>query len=131
MSITNKKNRHFTPGVKIENVPLFFNTGINPLGGLMDALLMGERIEATTKGRYRILPEWSGGDEDATFQQSKTSPMDAEILYKYPALVDAKNSNEIKEYLKEWSAAISLANSDQVEQIDTNSDVSHLTGDDN
>lgn len=130
MSITNKKNRHFTPGIKIENVPLFFNTGINPLGGLMDALLMGERIEATTKGRYRILPEWSGGDEDATFQQSKTSPMDAEILYKYPALVDAKNSNEIKEYLKEWSAAISLANSDQVEQIDANSDVSHLTGED-
>ena len=56
--------------------------------------------------------------------------MDAEILYKYPALVDAKNSNEIKEYLKEWSAAISLANSDQVEQIDANSDVSHLTGED-
>ena len=36
MSVTNKKNRHFTPGIKIENVPLFFNTGINPLGGLMD-----------------------------------------------------------------------------------------------
>ena len=131
MSITNKKNRHFTPGVKIENVPLFFNTGINPLGGLMDALLMGERIEATTKGRYRILSKWSGGDEDATFQQSKTSPMDPEVLYKYPALVDAESSEEIKEYIKEWSDAICLATSDQVEQIDSNSDISHLVDDEN
>jgi RecA/RadA recombinase len=130
MSITNKKNRHFTPGVKIENVPLFFNTGINPLGGLMDALLMGERIEATTKGRYRVLPQWSGGEEDATFQQAKTAPMDAEVLYKYPALIDAENADQIKEYLREWSEAISLANSDQVEQVESNGDVSHLIGDD-
>lgn len=126
MSVTNKKNRHFTPGVKIENVPLFFNTGINPLGGLMDALLMGERIEATTKGRYRVLSKWSGGDENATFQQAKASPMDLDILYKYPALVDAESADEIKEFIKEWSDAICLANSDQVEQIDSNSDVSHL-----
>jgi recombination protein RecA len=127
MSVTNKKNRHFTPGVKIENVPLFFNTGINPLGGLMDALLMAERIEPTKgQGRYRILPEWSEGEEEAVFQQSKTSPMDPEVLYKYPKLIDAKNAEEIKEYLKEWSDAIVLTNSDQVEQIDTGSDVSHL-----
>lgn len=127
MSVTNKKNRHFTPGVKIENVPLFFNTGINPLGGLMDALLMAERIEPTKgQGRYRILPEWSGGDEEAIFQQSKTSPMDPEVLFKYPKLIDADNAEDIREYLKEWSDAIVLTNSDQVEQIDTGSDVSHL-----
>jgi recombination protein RecA len=132
MSVTNKKNRHFTPGVKIENVPLFFNTGINPLGGLMDALLMAERIEPTKgQGRYRILPEWSGGDEEAIFQQAKTSPMDPEVLYKYPKLIDADNEEQIKEYLKEWSAAILLTNSDGVEQVDSNgSDVSHLVGGD-
>ena len=130
MSVTNKKNRHFTPGVKVENIPLFFNTGINPLGGLMDALLMAERIEPSKgQGRYRILPEWSNGDEDAVFQQSKTAPMDAEILFKYPKLVDAEDSDQIKEYLKEWSDAIILTNSDGVEQIDSNGDVSHLVGD--
>jgi hypothetical protein len=130
MSVTNKKNRHFTPGVKIENIPLFFNTGINPLGGLMDAFLMAERIEATTKGRYRILPQWSNGDDDATFQQAKTSPMDLDLLCKYPALIDAKNEEEVREYLKEWSAAIALTNSEGVEQVDSNGDVSHLLGED-
>lgn len=127
MSVTNKKNRHFTPGVKIENIPLFFNTGINPLGGLMDALLMAERIEPSKgQGRYRILPEWSNGEEEAVFQQTKTAPMDPNILFKYPNLVDAKNEEEVKEYLKEWSEAIALTNSDEVEQIDSNGDISHL-----
>lgn len=130
MSITNKKNRHFTPGCKIENVPLFFNTGINPLGGLMDALLMAERIEEAGRGRYRVLPAWSGGEEDAVFQQAKANPMDAEILYKYPGLVDAKNADEVKDYLKEWSAAIALTNSDSVEQVDSNGDIAHLLGED-
>lgn len=129
MSMTNKKNRHFTPGVKIENVPLFFDSGINPLGGLMDALLMASRIEPTKgPGKYRILPAWSNGEEDAVFQQAKTAPFNPELLYKYPSLIDAANTDEVKDYLKEWQDAIALTNSENVEQIDS-SDVSNLIGD--
>jgi len=129
MTITNKKNRHFTPGIKVENVPLFFDSGINPLGGLLDALLMSKRVEPLKgPGKYRVLPAWSGSEEDATFQQSKSSPFNAEILMKYPALVDAKNSEEVAEYLKEWSDAIALTDSDQVEQVETGQDVGHLVG---
>lgn len=129
MTIANKKNRHFTPGIKVENVPLFFDSGINPLGGLLDALLMAKRVEATKgAGKYRILSPWNGGDEEAVIQQAKSAPFDAEILMKFPALVDAQNADEVKEYLKEWSDAIALTNSDSVEQIDTNQDMSHLTG---
>jgi len=120
MVVTNKKNRHFTPGVKIENIPLFFDMGINPLGGLLDALLMSKRIEPTKgQGRYRILPEWSDGDEEAVFQQNKTVPVDSELLMKYPKLIDAKNSDEVREYLKEWSSAINLTNSGELEEIDS------------
>jgi RecA/RadA recombinase len=127
MNIVNKKNRHFTPGVKIENVPLFFDSGINPLGGLMDALLMAKRIEPSKgPGKYKILSPWNGGDEEASFQQAKTTPMSQEVLIKYPSLIDASTSEEVLEYLKEWSEAISLTNSDNVEQIDTNQDVSNL-----
>lgn len=129
MTIANKKNRHFTPGVKIENVPLFFESGINPLGGLMDALLMSKRVEpAKGAGKYTILSPWNGGDENAVFQQSKSAPFDAEILLKYPALVDADSADDVKEYLKEWSEAIALTNSDSVEQIATEQDVGHLLG---
>lgn len=131
MSVTNKKNRHFTPGVKVENIPLFFNTGINPLGGLLDALLLSKRIEAEGKrGKYRILPEYANGDEEAYFTQSKAAPTDAEVLCKYPKLVDAESEQEVRDYLKEWSGAIELTTSEEVEEIDaTNPDVSHLVSD--
>lgn len=129
MTIVNKKNRHFTPGVKVENVPLFFSSGINPLGGLLDALLMSKRVEPTKgAGKYKILSPWNGGDEDAVFQQAKSTPFDQEILMKYPSLIDAADSAEVSEYLKEWSDAITLTNSESVEQVDTNQEVSHLTG---
>lgn len=120
MTIANKKNRHFTPGVKVENVPLFFASGINPLGGLLDALLMAGRVEqAKGAGKYRILSPWNGGDEDAIFQQAKSAPFDAEVLMKYPSIVDAADEEEVREYLKEWSEAIALTTSDSVEQIDS------------
>lgn len=119
MTIANKKNRHFTPGIKVENVPLFFESGINPLGGLLDALLMAKKVEpAKGAGKYTVLSPWNGGDEEATFQQSKSSPFDAEILMKYPGLVDCADADEVKQYLKEWSEAIALTSSDSVEQID-------------
>lgn len=129
MTMVNKKNRHFTPGVKIENVPLFFDSGINPLGGLMDALLMAKRVEpAKGAGKYSILSPWNGGDESATFQQAKSAPFDIDILMRYPGLVDAESSDEVKEYLKEWSDAIALTSSDAVEQVSTDQDMSHLLG---
>lgn len=131
MTIVNKKNRHFTPGVKIENVPLFFDSGINPLGGLMDALLMSKRVEPHKgAGKYKVLAPWNGGDEEAVFQQSKSAPFDQEILMKYPGLVDASSSEEVSEYLKEWSEAIALTTSDSVEQVDTNQEVGHLLNSD-
>lgn len=123
MSVVNKKNRHFTPGVKVENIPLFFKNGINPLGGLLDALLMAKRVEATKgQGKYKVLIPWNEGDDEATFQQSKTTPFDANILYKYPKLIDAKNAEEIKEYLKEWDEAIELTNSDSFIEIESGSE---------
>jgi len=132
MTIVNKKNRHFTPGIKIENVPLFYDSGINPLGGLMDAIIMSKRAEpAKGAGKYKILSPWNGGDEEAVFQQAKSAPFDSEILIKYPALIDAESADEVREYLKEWSEAIALTNSDSVEQVDTHQDVSNLIGERN
>jgi RecA/RadA recombinase len=129
MTITNKKNRHFTPGVKVENVPLFFQSGINPLGGLLDALLMAKRVEAHKgAGKYRILSPWNGGVEDAVFQQAKSTPFAESILMEYPALIDAASADEVKEYLKEWSDAIALTASDSVEQIETAEGLGHLLG---
>ncbi len=90
-----------------------------------------KRIEAEGKrGKYRILPEYANGDEEAYFTQSKAAPTDAEVLCKYPKLVDAESEQEVRDYLKEWSGAIELTTSEEVEEIDaTNPDVSHLVSD--
>jgi recombination protein RecA len=114
MSVTNKKNRHNTPGIKIENVPLFFSGGINPLGGLMDALVLAERVKGS--GTYEVCEPWANGDS-GKFKQSKVNPMNPEILYRWPKLVDANDESEVKKYLSEWSEAMKLTESDSVEAI--------------
>lgn len=114
MSVTNKKNRHNTPGIKIENVPLFFSGGINPLGGLLDALILSERIKGS--GTYEVQEPWANGDP-GKFKCAKTAPLDPEVLYRWPKLVDAESADEVKEYISEWSDAMKVTASDAVKQV--------------
>jgi recombination protein RecA len=124
MSVKNKKNRHFTPGLKVEQIPLFFGGGINPLGGLMRILVQCGRIEG--KGTYTVLEPWAKG-EKITFKASLDNPVDAEVLYRCPGLIDAADADAIKDYLQEWNEAIQLIGS--AEEIDTGADISYLLGD--
>jgi protein RecA len=117
MSVTNKKNRHHTPGIKIENVPLFFDSGINPLGGLLDALILSKRIKG--KGTYEVLEPYANGDL-GNFKQKLGEPLKPEVLYRWPKLVDAENAEEVKEYLTEWNDAVVLTNADNVKQVASN-----------
>lgn len=119
MSVTNKKNRHHTPGIKMENIPLFFDSGINPLGGLLDALLLSKRIKG--KGTYEVLEPYANGDP-GTFKQKDAVPLDPEVLYRWPKLVDAESADEVREYLSEWSEALALANSDEIKQVGNSAD---------
>jgi len=129
MKVKNKKNRHFSPGILIENVPLFFSQGINPLGGLLQALLLAGRVEGGEgKGNYKVNEPWANG-EKISFRSTLANPLDPEVLYRCPFLVDADNADQIKEYLSEWNEAIQVV--DQAEEIDAGQDVSHLIGSDN
>ena len=123
LKIKNKKNRHFTPGLLIENIPLFFAHGINPLGGLLQALMLSGRVEG--KGNYTVMEPWAGG-EKITFKATLANPMDPEVLYRCPALVDANDAEQVKTYLAEWNDAINAV--DMAEEIDAGADVSHLVG---
>lgn len=114
MSVTNKKNRHHTPGIKVENVPLFFDNGINPLGGLLDALILSKRIKG--KGTYEVLEPYANGDA-GTFKLKANAIISPDVLYRWPKLIDAESAEEVKEYLSEWNAAVDLANSEAVKQV--------------
>lgn len=123
MKIKNKKNRHFTPGILVEKVPLFFDSGINPLGGLTQALIQAGRIKG--KGTYIVQEPWAGGEE-IKFKTSISKPLDPQVLYDCPALVDGTSEKEIREYLVEWEEAIKVTG--EAEEIEAGSDLSHLLG---
>ena len=133
MTLKNKKNRHFTPGLKIENVPLFFDTGIHPTGGLVECLFMAGRISGAAPN-WVVEPKWAGSEAKSNkFKNAKASPLKSEVLFDHPALVDADNAEEVVAYLSEWSNAMQQALGDNVEQIaksgQEEADVSHLVGD--
>lgn len=128
MSVKNRKNRHNVPGLKIQDIPLFFSCGINPLGGLLEALILADRVEG--KGTYTVNPKYSNG-EVVTFKAALKNPMEPDVLFKCPALVDAKDADEVKAYLNEWEHAISLYTSGNAELVDSgkdDDDVDHLLG---
>jgi len=125
MKVKNRKNRHFTPGLLIEDVPLFFDSGINPLGGLLKALVLAGRVEGSTN--YKVCEPWANG-ETIKFKAALKNPLDAEILCKCPAMVDAKSEDEIHGYLAEWQDSIAAI--DKAQEIDSGKDVDHLLGDD-
>jgi len=53
-------------------------------------------------------------------------PLDPEVLYKCPALIDAESAEQVREYLSEWHGAIEVL--DEAEEVD--SGIDHLLGDD-
>lgn len=120
MSIKNRKNRATRPGLKITNIPLFFNHGINPLGGLLEALVLAGRVSGKTN--YVINPLYSNGEE-ATFTAALCNPLKPEVLYKYPALVDATSADEVKAYLSEWDKSVETLDNDSVQLVDPGTEI--------
>jgi recombination protein RecA len=116
----NKKNRHFPPHRNTKGVQLYFDQGINPLGGMLSILIGAGRIEASGKGTYKVMEPWADG-QDYTFKASMERndvPMD--LLLKYPKIIDANDADEVREYLQVYDTAISINNSDNLTEISTN-----------
>ena len=114
LTFANKKSRSFVPGIKTTGVQLFFQQGINPLGGLLSILLQAGRIEKYASGRYRVLEPWADG-QDVTFQ-AKVADNDVpiEMLLKAPKVIDAADEREVQDYLALFSGAIQLATGDSI-----------------
>lgn len=110
LKFTNKKNRSFTPFLSCENIPLYFNQGIDPLGGLLEALINAGRVEKVSNGNYKVLPEYAGGTEYSFKASATRGDVDEDVLKSCPAVVDAKDESEIKAYLEPFKAAMDLRN---------------------
>lgn len=120
IKIQNKKNRSHRPFVEVDNIPLYFEKGINPLGGLLGALIDSGRITPQGSGKFLLMPEISNGEE-VTFRSSmERNDVPLEIIYKYPRLVDLNSEEEAHEYLDKHLEAINY--SFDADSVDVNED---------
>lgn len=118
LKMQNKKNRSFRPFVCVEGIPLFFDRGINPLGGLLLALLDADRIEVVSAGKFKVKTPWADGN-DVGFESSiEKNDVPVDTLLACPSLIDAKDAQEIKDYLLPFQYAIDSTNSDEFEVTD-------------
>lgn len=124
LKVKNKKNRSFVPMLKTEEIQLYFDRGINPLSGLLTVLINAGRIESAGKGYWKINEPWAGGKEDAKFQGSKiTNLIPVDVLYEFPALIDAKDIEEVKDYLGIFGTAIDIITDDIGEKVMDDDDI--------
>jgi hypothetical protein len=73
-----------------------------------------ERITATGKGIYSVLEPWANGQE-ISFRASKAANMmDVDALYKCPALIDAKDEQQVRDYLEPYNDVINTTLSDEI-----------------
>ena len=115
---TNKKNRFHTPFLKTKGIQLYFDKGVNPLGGLLSALVGAGRIEARGSGNYQVLEPWATGQEVKFKGSLERNDIPIDVLLKCPAIVDATSAQEVKDYLGVFAEAINLATGDETEEKD-------------
>jgi recombination protein RecA len=119
IKITNKKNRSVRPFIEVENIPLYFEKGINPLGGLLGALLDADRLLASGAGNFKVKPEFANGNEDYKFKSSmERNDVPIQVLLDCPALIDAESAEQVSEYLEPFKEAIATTDDPDVEAFD-------------
>lgn len=114
----NKKSRSSVPGIKTEGVQLFFEHGINPLGGLLSILHALKRIKPVSAGNFEVNPAFSDGKQFKFKASTVRNDFPVDVLYSFPSLIDLKSEEEVRQYLDVHSNAINIAcNGSIVEKV--------------
>lgn len=122
LKFKNRKNRSFTPFLETEGVQLYFQSGINPVGGLLTVLIGAGRVEKTGKGRYKVMEPWAGGKEIAFGASEVSNAIPVELLLECPAVVDCPGVDEMRDYLSVYEGAIALTANDDVKEVASHDD---------
>jgi recombination protein RecA len=120
MSIRNKKNRSFKPFLSTKGIQLYFDSGINPLGGLLSILMNAGRIKQSGKGTYQILDPWADGKEYKFKSSKERNDIPLDVLLDCPSLVDGKSVDEIKDYVSIFQEAFDLSTGDNIKEVAAN-----------
>lgn len=118
----NKKSRSFIPFLSTENVQLYFDKGINPLGGLLSVLINAGRVVLAGKGVYQVVDPWAEGKEIKFRASGARNDVAAEVLYGCPSLIDATSEQQVRDYLGIFAEAVDQSLSEDVEERDLEAD---------
>lgn len=113
VKVKNVKNRLFRPFVESEGIQLYFESGINPVSGLLTLLIQSERI--TAQGTHFLvaqdyLPEGSAEYKFKASRERNEVPL--KVLLECPKLVDADDKATLETYLNPFTEAIGSSSSD-------------------
>ncbi len=107
VSVKNMKNKVFKPFIFARNMALFFDQGINPLGGLLELLIQNGRVApAGSGGLYKVLEPYANGQEIKFKSSLERNDIPIDTLLKCPALVDATRSEQVQEYIDIFGNAL-------------------------
>lgn len=115
--VKNVKNRSYRPFVTAYDIPLFFESGIHPLGGLLVSLLDAERIEGKG-GNYTVKEPWAASQEVKFKAALEKNEVPLDVLLKCPALIDATDEQIIKDYLEPFKKTMDYVPGGDVEETD-------------
>ena len=126
LKVSNKKNRAYRPYVDVENIPLYFEKGINPIGGLLGALLDADRISAAGAGNFIVNKDYSNGEEYKFKSSNERNDVPIDLLYSCPAIIDAKSKEEVQKYLEPFMNCIESTKPEDLEISDILDDSSEI-----
>lgn len=124
LNFRNKKNRSFKPFLTALDVQLFFDKGINPLGGMLAVLKGAGRIEG--KGTYTVKEPWANGEKITFKTKAADNLIPSEVLFKCPALIDAKDEDQVRDYLQSYAEAIEVVESGKLKESDITDEIAAL-----
>jgi len=122
IKVSNKKNRAYRPFVDVDNIPLYFDQGINPIGGILGALLDADRITASGSGNFEIKPEYSNGESYKFKSSNERNDIPLQVLYDCPNLIDAKTREEVEKYLLPFMHCIETTKDEDLNVTDVTED---------
>lgn len=119
MQVKNIKNKTFKPFLDAEDIKVYFDTGIDPVSGLLTCLLKDGRVNMYSAGRFEVMPDYMPElKAEYKFQASKTNnEMPLDVILDCPKLIDAESREEVEEYLLAFDSAMkSTASGDFTEK---------------
>jgi RecA/RadA recombinase len=122
IKMQNKKNRSYRPFVEVDNIPLYFDRGINPLGGLLGALIDADRIEPLGAGNFLVKEEFSNGEKFKFKSSVERNDVPLNVLLECPKLIDVPSKEELETYLNPFMESINSTREEDLDVTDINTE---------